>query len=77
MEKKDFEYSGKAVCPGVKLVLGGKNGAQLIPGTDYEVLAYANNLESGTALIMIAGRGDYTGLMTYRFRIRPAKVFVK
>ena len=40
----------------------------LVPDTDYTV-NYASNIEGGTAAITITGKGNYTGTLTYTFRI--------
>lgn len=70
----EIKYSGKAICPAVELSTGGKNAQILRPGVDFEVLSYVTNIESGNAQIIIAGRGEYSGLAVYKFRIRPKRV---
>ena len=60
-----FEYTGSAIKPKVTV----KNGSTtLTSGTDY-LVRYANNVEAGTATVVIAGRGDYTGRVEKTFTI--------
>ncbi len=68
---KDLEYTGNALYPQLKLTVG---GTELILGDDYELLAYVNNVNKGNAVIFVAGRGGYTGLLSVKLKIRPKKV---
>lgn len=43
---------------------------QLVSGTDYTV-SYLNNVNAGTATVIIAGRGNYTGSVKKTFKITP------
>ncbi|HIW77733.1 MAG TPA: hypothetical protein H9874_01115, partial [Candidatus Bilophila faecipullorum] len=61
-------YTGSALTPEVTLRDGGK---ALTAGTDYTV-AYADNVNAGTATVTITGMGNYTGTLTATFAIRAA-----
>lgn len=60
-----FTYNGKSCTP-VPTVTDGKdkNPTTLVAGTDYEV-KYYNNLNAGTALVVVTGKGDYKGFSTF------------
>ena len=60
-----FTYNGKSCTP-VPTVTDGKdkNPTTLVAGTDYEV-KYYNNLNAGTALVVVTGKGDYDGFSTF------------
>ena len=59
-------YTGKALTPKPGYVK--VNGRTLKEGTDY-TLSYENNVEPGTAKIVITGIGNYTGKRTVTFTI--------
>ena len=59
------KYTGKAIKQSVKVTLGGKT---LKNGTDYTV-SYKNNVERGTAQLIIKGKGNYSGSLTKKFKI--------
>jgi len=60
-----FTYNGK-MCTPVPLVTDGKetDATTLNASTDYNV-TYYNNLNAGTAIIVISGKGEYEGLSTF------------
>lgn len=60
-----FSYTGSAIKPGVKVVLGGKT---LANGTDYTV-SYRNNVAVGTATAVVTGKGNYAGTIEKTFEI--------
>lgn len=64
-------YNGKKRTPSVT-VTATVNGTKktLTKGTDYTV-TYKNNKNVGTASVVIAGKGSYTGTITKTFKIRP------
>ncbi|MCD8199522.1 MAG: hypothetical protein LUD25_00950, partial [Coriobacteriaceae bacterium] len=47
----------------------------MIEGTDYNV-SYAHNTDAGTATFVITGTGNYTGIITDTFTIKPAEVTI-
>ena len=60
-------WTGKAQKPAVKVTLSGET---LKADRDYTVI-YKNNVNPGTADIILQGKGDYTGKKTVRFKILP------
>ena len=67
---KDQTYNGSALEPDVTVTLDGKT---LTADTDYTV-AYADNIEPGTAKLTITGSGNYTGTATGTFKIVPIPI---
>ncbi len=65
---KAAEYTGKPIMPEPVIVLSGK---VLKAGYDYSV-QYTDNVEAGTAYVLIKGTGDYTGSITRRFDLKKA-----
>ncbi|MGN0633867.1 MAG: right-handed parallel beta-helix repeat-containing protein [Oscillospiraceae bacterium] len=47
------------------------NSTQLVPGRDYS-FEYVNNINVGTASIIISGKGNYIGTLSYTFEINLA-----
>ena len=65
-----FTYNGKAREPGVIVIFDGK---ELAGKTDYTV-KYQNNINAGTAAVVITGKGDFTGTVRKSFKIVPKKI---
>ena len=63
-------YTGQAFFPQVNLTL---NSQSLIEDIDYSIL-YKNNINVGTAEIIINGIKNYTGSLTLKFQILPIDV---
>ena len=63
--KLAFMRTGKALEPKPTLTFA---GATLVEGVDY-TLAYADNVEAGTATVTITGRGNFEGDITQTFTI--------
>lgn len=63
-------YTGKDLKPAVIVT---DNGKTLTEGTDY-TLMYKNNRRTGTASVVVAGKGNYTSTKTIPFAIRPCNV---
>lgn len=61
----DQSYTGYAVCPAVTVYV---NSVLLREGIDYTV-SYTNNINMGTASVLITGIGSYSGTKTVTFRI--------
>ncbi|MCR5178865.1 MAG: hypothetical protein K6C95_07780, partial [Lachnospiraceae bacterium] len=61
-EQGELLYTGK-----------GGNKKYLTPGTDFEVVAYRNNVNTGTAKVVVRGLGEYGGLRTFTFKITGKK----
>ncbi|MCR5507881.1 MAG: leucine-rich repeat protein [Lachnospiraceae bacterium] len=71
-------YTGNAIepkrggKPELKITMGGK---ELIPGTDYEILGYYNNVNKGkNAVVLIRGIGNLRGVRAVKFKISAAPV---
>lgn len=61
----DQTYTGYAICPSLTVY---SNNGWLREGTDYTV-SYTNNVNIGTATVVIRGIGRYSGTKTVNFRI--------
>ena len=61
-------YSGTAQTQNPTVRMGGKT---LSAGADY-TLSYANNMNAGTATVIITGKGNYTGSISKTFTISKA-----
>lgn len=66
-------FTGGAHCPNVQLTI---NSQQLVKDIDY-VISYKNNVNIGTAEIVVEGIGKYTGEMIIHFKITPVDVPIK
>ncbi len=69
-------YNGKArTQSGTTVVTAVKKGktVTLKWKTDYTI-SYKNNVNAGTATMIIKGKGDYSGTLTKTFQIRPVKL---
>ena len=69
LETNEYVYDGVAKEPAVTVM----NGTHLLDSTDYTV-EYANNVNSGTATVIITGLGKYSGKVTSEFIIKPADI---
>lgn len=58
-------YTGEAIMPDITAYSA---GVQLVNGTDYD-LSYENNVNVGTATVIITFKGNYTGTRTANFNI--------
>ena len=63
-------YTGEKIEPSVTVTLDGKT---LTAGTDYTV-TYSDNIDVGTASVVITGQGIFTGTKTSTFQIMPASI---
>lgn len=63
-------YTGAALTPSPVVTLAGQT---LEAGTDYDI-AYANNVNVGTATITITGKGSYSGVLTPVFTIEAKSI---
>lgn len=68
-DKDSMVYDGKVKKPGIIV----KNGAVVLnQGKDYTV-SYRNNINAGTASVIIRGSGSYRGSVTEKFEISKAE----
>ena len=70
LDPTEFVYDGQEKKPAVTV----KDGeTTLVENTDY-TLAYANNVNAGTATVTATGKGNYSGTKTAEFIIKKAEV---
>ncbi len=65
-----YTYTGAAITPPVRVE---DDGNLLVSGVDYDI-AYSENINAGTAVITITGKGKYTGGTTASFKISPQQL---
>ena len=63
-------YTGKALTPKPTVKVG---STTLREGTDY-TLSYKNNVNAGTASVIVTGKGNYTGVVTKTFTIAKRSI---
>ncbi|MCM1144159.1 MAG: BspA family leucine-rich repeat surface protein [Blautia sp.] len=68
-------YNGRQHTPRVEVKLA-QAGMVLDAGTDYTV-SYKNNINAGTAAVIVTGMGIYSGTLEKTFPIEKAKVKIK
>lgn len=66
----DQEYTGSVLEPALTASFEGK---QLVLGEDFTVV-YSNNVEPGTAEVVVAGAGKFVGQKTLTFQIKPKAI---
>lgn len=68
-------YTGKEITLGKDDISVRIGNAGLVYGTDYEIVkgSYVNNVKKGTAAVTIAGKGNYGGTKTVKFKITARK----
>lgn len=71
-ENSALIYTGKAIKPEIRLTAK-SSGEELKNGTDFTVV-YADNVNAGTARMIIKGKGAYQGSMTVAFEILPIEL---
>ena len=62
-------FTGSNITPSVTVKVAGRT---LTNGTDYTV-SYSNNKNVGTASVYVYGKGNYSGSLSAKFNIVPAK----
>jgi len=66
----DVIFNGEEYEPAIDISY---NGNTLVKGTDYTV-SYENNLNAGTAIVKIAGMGNFEGTLEKSFEIQPKEL---
>lgn len=66
-------YDGTKKTPRITLTWG-KNKTPLKEGTDYEIVSYNNNVNKGTAAMIVRGLGEYSGTKSIKFSIKALNV---
>ena len=70
---KNYTYTGKAVEQNLTVEV---NGKLLSKDTDYTV-SYKDNVDAGSAEVIVTGSGDYKGSVSRVFKIKKAKQKIK
>ena len=70
ISKTKMTYTGSPFEPSVTVK---RKNTVLIKDTDYTVV-YKNNINAGTAKVIVKGKGNYTGTITKTFTIAPVKI---
>lgn len=71
---KDQTYNGKEITP--EFTVSDKTFGTLKKDTDYTI-TYKNNVNAGTATIVVTGKGNFTGTATKEFVIAPKAIAEK
>lgn len=67
-----YTYNGKECTPVPTVTDGKESGATTIAASNYDV-KYYNNINAGTALMVVTGKGEYEGLSTFTtFTVKKA-----
>ena len=66
-----FVYDGTAKKPDVIVKDGEKT---LVKGTDYLINSYSDNVNAGTASVLVIGKGNYNSSATKKFTITPKSI---
>ena len=70
LDEEQVVYTGLEQKPGITIVVDGET---LVEGEDFTV-EYVDNIDAGTATIMITGKGDYEGELEKTFEIKQAEL---
>lgn len=68
------EYTGQEIRPDSQIKVELK-GTPLTPSKDYEIVEYSNNINKGTARVVIHGLDNYGGTKTVTFKIKGKGLF--
>lgn len=52
------------------------NGKTLTEGIDYDVTAYADNIDAGEATVTVTGKGKFAGTAKGKFKVAPARATI-
>ena len=72
LSQTSYTYDGKAKKPAATVTFNSKT---LVKNTDYTV-SYKNNTAIGYGTVTISGKGNFTGSISKKFKILPAKVTI-
>ena len=67
----DCVFTGEAQEPAPSLEF---NGRPLRERADFDVVSFADNVNAGTARLVVRGKGNFTGTRTLEFAITPASM---
>lgn len=70
-----YVYDGSAQDPSLSYVslTDSQRGEQLLYNSDYGV-SYKNDVNAGTASVQVTGMGNYTGTLSYAYKITPMSI---
>ena len=68
--QEQYVYTGSEIKPDINIKM---NDIYLVENTDYTI-TYQNNINVGTATIVINGMGNYSGTTTVEFQIIPKNI---
>ena len=71
---KDQTYDGTEKRPSLTGCLKDRKGTELKEGEDFEIIWYSNNVNKGTAKILIKGKGKLCGTKILSFKIVASKL---
>ena len=72
-QPKSFEYTGEEI----KLEqdwLTVKAGKTELGKNEFEIIGYVNNIQKGTATVIIKGCGEYGGIKMYNYKVKAKKL---
>ncbi len=72
-QSKSFEYTGEEI----KLEqdwLTVKAGKTELGKNEFEIIGYVNNIQKGTATVIIKGCGEYGGIKMYNYKVKAKKL---
>lgn len=67
-------YTGGEICPGQDEITV-KIGKTVLAPEDYEIVSYSNNINKGSGVIVLRGKGEYGGTKAVKFTIRTKELF--
>lgn len=76
MKDSTYTYTGKAITSSVDVSVDSASGTYLFKDIDY-TLTYKNNINVGTATVIIKGKGTYSGSLKLNFKIQLRKPVLK
>ena len=71
LQKKSASYTGSAQKP--EVIVRDRNGSSLVEGSDYTVVYDKGFKDVGAYNVQVSFRGNYSGLVSLPFEIRPKK----
>ena len=70
---KAQEYTGKAITPGKSEIKVTLQDGYEVKASEYEIIAYKNNVSKGTATVTLRGVGNFGGTVQTKFKIQQKK----
>ena len=73
LKKKSYPYTGRPIEPTMVVKAKADGKAVKLSASDYTV-TYENNVDAGTATVIVEGQGSYGGRIEKTFTITPVKI---